>query len=98
MSTLSSSESGCLARFCGNLIFFVFTCVANSMVTISLLYMLLVSGAITASDLSALFFIELAFCATLLMFIGLAKEVNHCYTVRGPRPEILQPITVEEIF
>jgi hypothetical protein len=40
----------------------------------------------------------LAFCATLLMFIGLAKEVNHCYTIRGPRPEILQPITVEEIF
>ena len=72
------------------------------MVSISVLYILLLSGAIAESDLAWLFFIEVTFCVSVLLFVGLVREVNHCYRTRPvctptPRPEILQLITAEEI-
>ena len=66
------------------------------MVMISVLNMLLLFGAISASDLAWLFFSEVSFCGIFLLFFGLVREINHC--MRMPRPEILQPIVTEEIF
>ena len=77
---------GVISRCCSNLILFITMLTVNSMVTISLLYMLFSTQSITADDAKNLFFIEMGFFVAVLIYAAIKREID----IFCSRQEILQ--------
>ena len=70
--------SPCPARFCGYLIYFFLSCCVNTLFSMSVLYVLLQTGSVSAEDLGYLFAIEFIFAATIIAIFLAKQEIDIC--------------------
>lgn len=68
----------CPARFCGYMLYFFLSCCVNTLFSMSVLYVLLQTGSVSAEDLGYLFAIEFIFASALILIYLAKQEIDIC--------------------
>ena len=68
----------CPARFCGYIIYLFIACCVNTLFSMTVLYALLQTGAVSAEDLGYIFAVEFIFAASVIAIILAKQEIDIC--------------------
>jgi len=83
-------DEPCVSRFFGYLLVCFVAFCADLLIFVVIVYILLETGAASASDLSYFFLIQFFFLSFFLLIAGLRREINVCWPRRVEAEEVAE--------